>query len=220
MGLIVACSLLVMERLTKPMHSRKMALVCVSAHCVVLMETVMSDSNPTPYLPQPGQGEQGSAAHRRDWYEDFSVGLEMLHHQGRTITDGTDDLFCAITGNFHPLHIDHNFAAQTRPDGKPVVVGMLVVAISLGQSMSDVSLGCVVALGFDKIRFKAPVHHGDTIYSSSKVSSMRISDSKPQFGVVEVETTVRNQRGEVVCTYLRQVQMRRRDYKPDEALAS
>ena len=50
-----------------------------------------------------------------------------------------------------------------------------------------------------------PVFNGDTIYSETEVLEKRESSSKPDRGIVYVETRTRNQHGEVVLTLRRRV---------------
>ncbi len=72
------------------------------------------------------------------YYEEFTVGDVYKHWPGRTITESDDMLFCMLTMNHHPLHIDANYAAGTQ-FGKPVVVGPLIYSMVFGMTVSDVS---------------------------------------------------------------------------------
>lgn len=135
-------------------------------------------------------------------YEDFRVG-EVIHHAlGRTVTEADNVLFCSLTMNTQPLHLDEE-AARASPFGQRIVNGLLTMALSVGISVRDTTEGTLVAnLGYDKVQHPKPVFHGDTLRVESKVLAKRLS-SKPDRGVVTLEHTVRNQRGEVVCTYER-----------------
>lgn len=142
------------------------------------------------------------------YLEEFSVGDVYKHWPGRTITQADDMLFCMLTMNHHPLHIDENYAKGTQ-FGQNVVVGNLVVDIALGQSVPDVSGKAIANLGFDKIEFFGPTFHGDTIYSESEVLDVRESRSQPERGIVTVETRATNQRGETVMKFRRSVMVPR-----------
>ena len=126
------------------------------------------------------------------------------HWPGRTITEMDDILFCMLTMNHHPLHIDAEYGKQSQ-FGRNVVVGNLVVDIALGQSVRDVSGKAIANLGFEKIEFPAPTFHGDTIYSETTVLDKRESRSQPDRGIVTVETRATNQRGETVMRLRRSV---------------
>lgn len=143
------------------------------------------------------------------YLEEFTVGDVYKHWPGRTITESDDILFCMLTMNHHPLHIDANYAAGTQ-FGRNVVVGNLVVDIALGMSVAEVSGKAIANLGFDKIEFLGPTFHGDTIYAETTVLDVRESESKPDRGVVTVETRATNQRGETVMRFHRSVLVPRR----------
>lgn len=138
------------------------------------------------------------------YFEEFTVGDVYKHWPGRTITEMDDILFCMLTMNHHPLHIDAEYGKQTQ-FGRNVVVGNLVVDIATGQSVRDVSGKAIANLGFEKIEFLAPTFHGDTIYSETTVLDKRESASKPDRGIVTVETKATNQRGETVMVLRRSV---------------
>ncbi len=138
------------------------------------------------------------------YYEEFEVGDVYKHWPGRTITEMDDMLFCMLTMNHNPLHIDAHYASHTQ-HGKPLVVGLLVFSIGVGMSVPDVSGKCIANLEYEEIRHEAPVFHGDTIYGETKVLDKRESETKPDRGIVRVETRVRNQHGVTVLTFRRRV---------------
>src|SRR5688572_15284690 len=138
------------------------------------------------------------------YLEEFKVGDIYKHWPGRTITESDDMLFCMLTMNHHPLHIDANYAKDSQ-FGRNVVVGNLVVDIAFGQSVPDVSGKALANLGFDSIQFMGPTFHGDTIYSESEVLEVRESRSQPDRGIVTVETRATNQRGEMIMKFKRSV---------------
>jgi len=147
------------------------------------------------------------------YFEEFQVGEVYKHWPGRTITESDDVLFCMLTMNHHPLHIDANYAKDS-DYGRQVVVGNLVVDIAMGQSVPDVSGRALANLGFEKIEFLAPTFHGDTIYSESEVLEVKESSSRPDRGIVKVETRALNQRGELVMKFRRAVMIAK--LPPDE----
>ncbi len=146
---------------------------------------------------------------RGRYFEDFKVG-EVLTTGRRTVEGGDVSRFAGLTGDFNPLHTDEGFAQQT-PFGARVAHGILTLAVSNGQqNLSGWFEGTAFALlGLDKVKFTAPVKFGDTIHTEMTVTQARVS-SKPDRGVVSFDVAVRNQRGEVVCTYETSVLMRRR----------
>jgi len=158
------------------------------------------------------------------YLEDFEPGDVYRHWPGKTITEYDDHLFCLITMNHHPLHLDAWYAEHETQFGKNVVVGNLVYSVVLGMSVPDVSGAAIANLEVEELKHPRPTFHGDTIYAESKVLDVQPSSSKPDRGIVTVESRGFNQRGEEVCYFRRKVmvptragaQPRRRPYEsPD-----
>jgi acyl dehydratase len=146
--------------------------------------------------------------------EDFVVGDVYRHWPGKTVTEHDDHLFCMITMNHHPLHVDSYFAEHETPHGRNVVVGNLVYSLVLGMSVPDVSGSAIANLEVESLRHERPTFHGDTIYAETKVLEVTESRSKPDRGIVTVETRGHNQRGEEVCYFRRKVLVWKRDALP------
>jgi acyl dehydratase len=146
--------------------------------------------------------------------EDFEPGDVYRHWPGKTITEYDDHLFCLITMNHHPLHLDAWYAQNETQFGKNVVVGNLVYSVVLGMSVPDVSGAAIANLEVEELRHPRPTFHGDTIYAETRVLEATPSASKPDRGIVTVETRGFNQRGEEVCYFRRKVMVPRRDAAP------
>ena len=112
-----------------------------------------------------------------------------------------------------PVHFDRNYAAQTE-FGKPLVDSTFTLALVTGQSVTDISQNVFANLGWDEVRLPAPVFEGDTIYSRSEVLEKRESRSRPNVGIVTVETTGYNQDGRTVITFKRTIMVYRRGHAP------
>jgi acyl dehydratase len=145
-------------------------------------------------------------------YEEFEVGATYKHWPGKTITEADDHLFCLITMNHHPLHLDANYAENTTQFGKNVVVGNLIYSVLLGQSVADVSGKAIANLEIESLRHVAPTFHGDTIYGETLVLDKWESKSKDDRGVVYVETKGYKQDGTVVCLFRRKVMVPKQGY--------
>ena len=126
------------------------------------------------------------------------------------MTEADDHLFCLITMNHHPLHINDVYAAQSQ-QGRNVVVGPLVYSLALGMSVSDVSGKAIANLATEELKHPAPVFHGDTLFVESEVLEKRESQSKPDRGTVKVHTRVHNQDGILVAEFKRLVLVPRRE---------
>jgi acyl dehydratase len=116
--------------------------------------------------------------------------------------------------NHHPLHTNEWFAETSTVHGKNVVVGNLVYSLVLGMSVPDVSGSAIANLEVETLQHKNPTFHGDTIYAESRVIDKVPSQSKPDRGVVTVESKGFNQHGDEVCFFRRRVMVWMRDAQP------
>src|SRR3954454_11135135 len=138
---------------------------------------------------------EASGAHAYGRYlEEFEEGAVYKHWPAKTVTEADDHLFCLITMNHHPLHINDVYAHASQ-QGRNVVVGPLVYSLALGMSVSDVSGKAIANLATEELSHPAPVFHGDTLFVESEVLEKRESRSKPDRGTVKVHTRVFNQEG-------------------------
>ncbi len=126
------------------------------------------------------------------------------------MTESDDHLFCLITMNHHPLHINDVYAAKSQ-QGRNVVVGPLVYSLALGMSVSDVSGKAIANLATEELKHPAPVFHGDTLFCESEVLEKKESQSKPDRGTVKVHTRVLNQDGVLVAEFKRLVLVPRKN---------
>lgn len=147
------------------------------------------------------------------FFEDFEAGHVYEHRPGRTITEADNVWFTLLTMNQHPLHFDYEYAKKTE-FGRPLVASPLTVAILVGMSVSDVSQKAVANLGWEDIRMTHPLFPGDTLYAETEVLAKRESAKRPEQGIVTVKTMGRNQHGDVVCTFVRNVLVWKRGFGP------
>lgn len=145
-------------------------------------------------------------------YEEFTVGDVYKHWPGKTVTESDDHLFCLITMNHHPLHLDEHYAQETTQFGRNVVVGNYIYSLLLGMSVPDVSGKAIANLEVESLKHVAPTFHGDTIYGETRVLDKKESSSKPDRGIVTVETIGYNQDGTVVCIFRRKVMVPKQSY--------
>ena len=135
-------------------------------------------------------------------YEDFEIGDVYRHPVGRTVIAADNVWFTLLTQNNNPIHFDHVYAGGTEY-GRPIVDSTFTLALVTGQSVIDLGLNVMANLGWDKVRLPNPVFEGDTIYSESKVLKRRESKSRPNVGIVTVQTTGSNQNGTIVIEFQR-----------------
>ncbi len=138
------------------------------------------------------------------YLEEFEVGAIYKHWPAKTVTESDDHLFCLITMNHHPLHINDVYAGESQ-QGRNVVVGPLVYSLALGMSVGDVSGKAIANLATEDLKHPAPVFHGDTLFCESEVLDVKESQSKPDRGVVRVHTRVFKQDATLVAEFKRAV---------------
>ena len=144
-----------------------------------------------------------------NYYEDFSVGDIYKHWPGKTIFESDNNLFSLLTMNHHPVHLDTNYS-EKQLHGRPLVCGPLVFSLVVGMTVKDISGKAIANLDYEKVVHNGPVFIGDTIYAMTEILGKRLSKSKPDRGIVYVETRTHNQRGELVLTLRRHILIPRR----------
>ena len=157
---------------------------------------------------QAGREASGAREYGR-YLEEFEVGATYKHWPAKTVTESDDHLFCLITMNHHPLHLNDVYASESQ-QGQNVVVGPLVYSLALGMSVADVSGKAIANLATEDLKHPAPVFHGDTLFAESEVLDVKESQSKPDRGVAKVHTRVFKQDGTLVAEFKRAVLVPRR----------
>ncbi len=143
------------------------------------------------------------------FYEDFEVGDVYKHPLGRTLIEADNIWFTLLTMNTQPLHFDQEYAKKTQ-FGRNLINSCLTLAITVGQSVTDLTQNAVANLGWDEVRLPNPLFVGDTIYAESEVLSKRESKSHPEAGIVAVKTRGYNQKGDTVIEFKRTFMVYRR----------
>ena len=135
--------------------------------------------------------------------------MEFKHSLTRTVTESDNLLFCALTHNPQPLHLDEEFSKETEY-GQRIVNSLFTLGLVIGVSVGDTTLGTTIGnLGMTDTRFANPVFHGDTIRSVTKIREKRVSKSRPNAGLVVFEHYGFNQRDEEVAFCVRTAFMMR-----------
>ena len=107
------------------------------------------------------------------YYEEFTVGETIEHATRRTVSERDNQVFCDVTMNQQPLHLDAEFAADTR-FGERLVNGLYTVSLAVGVSVPETTEGTVVAnLSYDDVEHPNPVFVGDTVRAQSTITDKR-----------------------------------------------
>lgn len=100
--------------------------------------------------------------------EDITLGMSASFT--KTVTEGDIILFCGVSGDCNPVHIDAEFAKTTAFGGR-IAHGMLsasFISNVLGMKLPGPG---VIYLG-QTLRFKAPVRIGDTVTATATVTEV------------------------------------------------
>ena len=137
------------------------------------------------------------------YFDRWAVGDRIVHEIRRTVTETDNLLFSTMTHNPQPLHLDAE-AAKASEFGQILVNGTFTFALMVGLSVSDTTLGTLVAnLGYDKLVHPKPVFIGDTMRAETEVAELKPSRSRPNAGIVTFMHQLINQRDKIVCQCLR-----------------
>ena len=125
------------------------------------------------------------------------------HKPGKTITESDQNLFCLLTMNHHPIHLDNIFSKKSKFK-KRLVVGTYTFSLAVGLSVRDVSFKAVANLNYSEVEHLKPVYLGDTINVKSRKISFQYSKNK-KYIKKKYETVVLNQKKEKVLSFKREI---------------
>jgi acyl dehydratase len=128
------------------------------------------------------------------YFDDVEVG-DIWRSPGRTITETDVVLFAGMTGDFTPLHVDHEYARQT-PFGKPIAHGLLGLSVMAGLSSRCPAMHTAALLRIREWQFVRPIHIGDTVHVETQIAERQPHGR--QRGLIVWKRRLVNQHGEAV----------------------
>lgn len=153
-----------------------------------------------------------------NFLEDFRPGQVFQHKGGKTLTEGLFTTFTEFAMTSSPLTKNARYARAYGFDGLACPPG-LTMLIAFSQTVEDISENARANLEYIDMRFGAPVYIGDTLEVETKILNVRPSSSRPNLGIVHVQSTARKNIGAsdeaVVMTWQRKVQVYKRDDDAD-----
>ena len=129
------------------------------------------------------------------YFEDVEVGQEW-ESPGRTVTEADIVNFAGLSGDYNPIHVDHEFAATT-PFRRPIAHGLLIFAIGSGLSIHSPAMRTQAFLGVREWKFLNPVYIGDTIRVRTRLLEKQ-SRGRGRRGEIVWYRAILNQEGKVV----------------------
>ena len=129
------------------------------------------------------------------FFEDVEIGQEW-ESLGRTLTQADIVNFAGLSGDFNPIHVDHEFARAT-PFRRPIAHGLLVFSVGSGLGLFAPPMRTLAFLGIREWHFHGPVFTGDTVRVRSKVLA-REARARGRRGTVTWQRQLVNQEGKIV----------------------
>jgi itaconyl-CoA hydratase len=162
---------------------------------------------------------------RDNYFEDFNLGDVYEHARGKTVGEIDNVLITNLVMNTAQGHFNEDLMASN-PIGHRITFGGVTASLVIGLAMEDTGEQALAELALDKIRFRTPVLHGDTLYAFSEVLETRDFDAvaagrpdlarydRAEVGEVRFRHWGVNQRGDVVFEGERRVLLKRRAFRP------
>jgi acyl dehydratase len=121
------------------------------------------------------------------YFEEFEVGRVYKHAFRRTVTEMDNVMFTSLTMNVAPIHLDHEYA-KTTIHGKPLFNSLFTLALIGAFHVPELTMGTTLGnLGYEDVKFPAPVFHGDTLRGETTIVDKRASQSRTDSGIVWFE---------------------------------
>jgi acyl dehydratase len=150
-----------------------------------------------------------------NWFEDFSVGQRMRHARAATIDEVENNYITKQVMNTAQGHWNEEIMTGSPLGNGRLVFGLITGSITVGLTSQDTAENALVEIGLDKVRFRKPVHHGDTITAFTEVLAVEDAPDRDDAGLVRFKHWGRNQHREVVCEMERIVLIKRRSHWAD-----
>ncbi len=152
----------------------------------------------------------GTKSNPGRFFEDFRVGETIRHVGARTVTEGDQAVYMALTGDRHPVYCAAGFARSLGYD-RELVNDLLVFNIIFGKTVPDISLNAVANLGYAEVRFDGPVYPGETLRAVTDIIGKK-DNSSGKNGNVYVQTRGYNQNDDCVLSFCRWVMVHKRNH--------
>jgi acyl dehydratase len=147
-----------------------------------------------------------------NYFEDFEVGQVIAHARGKTVTEMDNVLLTNLVMNTADGHFnEHRMSQQSGIAGfnTRIVYGGISFSMVIGLAAQDTGEHVLEERGMDKIRLRAPVHHGDTLYAFTEVLEKSDGDAADA-GIIRFKHFGVNQHDKLVFEGERIVLMQRR----------
>lgn len=118
------------------------------------------------------------------WFEDFPVGRRIRHARSSTVGEIENQLVSKQVMNTAQAHWNEHLLSGSFLGSGRVVFGLVTGSLVIGLASQDTAENALAELGVDKLRFLAPVHHGDTLSAYTEVLAAEPAPDRDDAGVV------------------------------------
>ncbi|MDP6344200.1 MAG: MaoC family dehydratase [Alphaproteobacteria bacterium] len=151
-----------------------------------------------------------------NYFEDFQPGAVFRHARGKTVEAVDNVQITNLVMNTAEGHFNEDIMKKRGGMfDQRIQFGGINIAMVVGLAAQDTAENALAELGMDKIRLKAPVVHGDTLYAYSQVLAVEDGD-REDAGVVTFHHWGVNQDDKVVFEGERRVLIKRRSHWGDK----
>ena len=119
-----------------------------------------------------------------NWFEDFEPGQKLRHARGATIDEVENNFLSKQVMNTAQAHWNEHFLQGSPLGDGRVVFGLITASVTIGLASQDTSENALADVSLDKLRFRAPVHHGDTVYAFTEVLAAASAPDRDDAGLV------------------------------------
>lgn len=118
------------------------------------------------------------------FFEDYPPGRRIRHARAATIGEVEGSFLAKLVGNTAQAHWNEHYLADSPLGSGRVVFGLLTASVTIGLASQDTAENALAEVGLDNLRFRAPVHHGDTIRAYTEVLSAGPAPDRDDAGLV------------------------------------
>ncbi|PYI77087.1 MAG: dehydratase [Verrucomicrobia bacterium] len=133
-------------------------------------------------------------------FEDFPVGTRLMSANHPITADAIVD----FGKHFDPqlFHLDAKSAEQTLFRGL-AASGWHTAAVSMRLFVDTMNVGGgIIGMGVDELKWPNAVRPGDELRLEVEIIEARRSKSRPAYGIIRIRNVTKNQRDEIVQSFL------------------
>src|SRR5438067_5982851 len=142
-------------------------------------------------------------------FEDFPAGTRLISSTHRVTADAIMEFARAFDPQI--FHLQPNSADQTLFGGL-AASGWHTAAMSMRLFVDTMNVtGGIIGMGVDELKWPNAVRPGDELRLEIEILETRRSKSRPGYGIIRIRNVTKNQRDEVVQSFITNTMLPRRE---------